>query len=152
MSILRAGLVIGAVAAVLIAGLGLQSWRLHNAQQLTIQQAKTLSVQETALTEKNSQLKSVAEQAEHNNQEQARLRALANENQAALSARQKTIERLKRENAELKRWADTPLPADIVRLRQRPVLTGGHAYREWLSQSNAVPVSGSQPTDQRRTQ
>lgn len=151
MSISRAGLVIGAVAAVLIAGLGLQSWRLHNAQQLTIQQAKTLSVQETALTEKNSQLKSVAEQAEHNNQEQARLRALANENQAALSARQKTIERLKRD-AELKRWADTPLPADIVRLRQHPVLTGGHAYREWLSQSNAVPVSGSQPTDQRRTQ
>ena len=33
----------------------------------------------------------------------------------------------------------TPLPADIIRLRDRPALAGGAAYREWLSQSDAVP-------------
>ncbi|EEE6222892.1 LysB family phage lysis regulatory protein, partial [Salmonella enterica subsp. enterica serovar Enteritidis] len=33
-----------------------------------------------------------------------------------------------------------PLPADIIRLRERPALAGGAAYREWLSQSDAVPL------------
>lgn len=39
---------------------------------------------------------------------------------------------------DLRRWADTPLPADIIRMRERPTLTGGAAYRQWLSASDAV--------------
>lgn len=54
------------------------------------------------------------------------------------------VEELKRENEDLRRWADTPLPADIIRLRERPTLTGGAAYRQWLSASDAVSAgSGS---------
>ncbi|HBR2325333.1 TPA: LysB family phage lysis regulatory protein, partial [Klebsiella pneumoniae] len=45
----------------------------------------------------------------------------------------------KRENEDLRRWADTLLPADVIRMRERPALAGGAAYREWLSQSDAVP-------------
>ncbi|EFC7082301.1 hypothetical protein CS072_003838 [Escherichia coli] len=55
-----------------------------------------------------------------------------------LRQRQHRIEELKRENEDLRRWADTPLPADIIRLRKRPALTGGMAYRQWLSASDAV--------------
>ncbi|HBM3218112.1 TPA: LysB family phage lysis regulatory protein, partial [Klebsiella michiganensis] len=42
-------------------------------------------------------------------------------------------------NEDLRRWADTLLPADIIRMRERPALAGGAAYREWLSQGDAVP-------------
>ncbi|HHL4994522.1 TPA: Rz-like lysis system protein LysB [Escherichia coli] len=63
---------------------------------------------------------------------------------ALLRQRQRRIEELKRENEDLRRWADTPLPADIIRLRERPTLTGGAAYRQWLSASDAVSAgSGS---------
>jgi LysB family phage lysis regulatory protein len=71
---------------------------------------------------------------------------LAEQTTALLRHRQHRIEELKRENEDLRRWADTPLPADIIRLRERPALAGGAAFREWLSQSDAVqpaPVSAA---------
>ena len=70
--------------------------------------------------------------------ERARLYAEAEQTSALLRQRQHRIEELKRENEDLRRWADTPLPADIIRLRERPALTGGAAYRQWLSASDAV--------------
>ncbi|EEF0212167.1 LysB family phage lysis regulatory protein, partial [Salmonella enterica subsp. enterica serovar Enteritidis] len=92
------------------------------------------------LTKKNSQLIGLSILAETNNREQARLYAEAEQTSAQLRQRQRRIEELKRENEDLRRWADAPLPADIIRLRERPALAGGAAYREWLSQSDAVPL------------
>lgn len=138
---------VAALMVLLVAAVAVQSWRLSHAQQLADQQAQTLTAQHAALTEQASQLKSLADLAERNNAEQARLRSLAVDTQAALTERQKTLARLQRENEALKRWADTALPDDIIRLRQRPALTGGRTYREWLSQANALPVSGGQPAN-----
>ncbi|MBS4721172.1 phage lysis regulatory protein LysB [Aeromonas caviae] len=56
-----------------------------------------------------------------------------------------TIKRLKRENAELKEWADRPLPDPVVRLLQRPALTGAADYQAHLSGPGALPTAGSQP-------
>lgn len=67
-----------------------------------------------------------------------RLYAAVEQTTALLRNRQQRIEELKRENEDLRRWADTPLPVDIIRLRGRPALAGGTAYRECLSQCNAV--------------
>ncbi|WEF11960.1 Rz-like lysis system protein LysB [Pectobacterium actinidiae] len=131
----------------LVAGAGLQSWRLDHSQKLNSQQEKTLKQQRDALNEKNNQLDALAGQLKRSDEAQARLRDLVEQNRAALSDRQKLIERLKRENQELKHWADTLLPADIVRLRQRPALIGGGAYRKWLSEVDAVPVPGIQSAD-----
>ncbi|MCV5631514.1 Rz-like lysis system protein LysB, partial [Escherichia coli] len=86
-----------------------------------------------------SHLISLSILTETNNREQARLYAKAEQTSAQLRQRQRRIEELKRETEDLRRWADTPLPADIIRLRERPALAGGAAYREWLSQSDAVP-------------
>ncbi|PWC10932.1 hypothetical protein B4923_15585 [Brenneria roseae subsp. americana] len=149
---MKTALIFGAAILLLLAGLGVQSWRLSHAQQLNDQQSKTLKQQQDALSEKNSQLEALAGQLKRSDEAQARLRELAAKNHAELSGRQKLIERLKRENQELKRWADTLLPADIVRLRQRPALSGGNAYRKWLSEADAVPVPGVEPADQRRSE
>ncbi|WES88762.1 Rz-like lysis system protein LysB [Dickeya fangzhongdai] len=146
---MKSAMIIVVIMIALSAGVGVQSWRLHNARQLTDQQAQTLSLQQTALDEKSGQLKTLSEQAERNNREQARLRDMAAETQAALSERQKVVMRLQHENEALKRWADTDLPADIIRLRQHPTFAGGRAYREWLSQTDALPVPGSQSANQR---
>ncbi|MGU5792199.1 Rz-like lysis system protein LysB [Aeromonas hydrophila] len=61
------------------------------------------------------------------------------------ATRTDTIKRLKRENAELKEWADRPLPDPVVRLLQRPALTGAADYQAHLSGADSLPAAGSQP-------
>ena len=62
------------------------------------------------------------------------------------ATRADTIKRLKRENAELKEWADRPLPDPVIRLLQRPALTGAADYQAHLSSPGALPTAGRQPS------
>lgn len=125
---------------VLLVALGWQSWRLNNASHTIETQGATLASQTQELAKRNSQLIGLSILTETNSREQTRLYAAAEQTTALLRSRQHRIEELKRENEDLRRWADTPLPADIIRLRERPALAGGAAYREWLSKSDAVPT------------
>jgi LysB family phage lysis regulatory protein len=133
--------------ALVLAALGWQSWRLNNARHTIETQGEALEIKAQLLAKKNSQLIGLSILTETNSRAQMRLYAAAEQTTALLRHRQHRIEELKRENEDLRRWADTPLPADIIRLRERPALAGGAAYREWLSQSDAVqpePVSAAQ--------
>ncbi|WP_422394677.1 Rz-like lysis system protein LysB [Pseudomonas idahonensis] len=76
---------------------------------------------------------------------QARLRTEQDLLRQGLAKRQLTIEGLKRENADLRAWADQPLPDIARRLRERPALTGADAYRQWLSDRGALQPAGDQP-------
>ncbi|MGS8051632.1 Rz-like lysis system protein LysB [Escherichia marmotae] len=132
------------ILALVLAALGWQSWRLNNARHTIETQGEALETRTQALAKKNSQLIGLSILTETNSRAQMRLYAAAEQNSALLRNRLHRIEELKRENEDLRRWADTPLPADIIRLRERPALAGGASYREWLSQSDAVqpePVS-----------
>ncbi|EOY5741566.1 TPA: Rz-like lysis system protein LysB [Enterobacter bugandensis] len=134
------------ILALVLAALGWQSWRLNNARHTIETQGEVLETRTQALAKKNSQLIGLSILTETNSRAQMRLYAAAERTSALLRNRQHRIEELKRENEDLRRWADTPLPADIIRLRGRPALAGGAAYREWLSQSDAVqpePVSAA---------
>ncbi|ECD3616479.1 LysB family phage lysis regulatory protein [Salmonella enterica subsp. enterica serovar Oranienburg] len=126
------------VVALALVALGWQSWRLNSASHTIETQHKALKSKAQELTKKNSQLIGLSILAETNNREQARLYAEAEQTSELLRQRQRRIEELKRENEDLHRWTDTPLPADIIRLRKRPAFTGGAAYRQWLSESDAV--------------
>ncbi|WP_136067087.1 Rz-like lysis system protein LysB [Modicisalibacter radicis] len=72
-------------------------------------------------------------------------RALASQ-QAELertaSDRLATIQELQRENQALREWADTRLPAAVVRLRKRPAVTGADAYRQSLRDSESLHAAG----------
>lgn len=61
------------------------------------------------------------------------------------ATRADTIKRLKRENAELQAWADSPLPDPVVRLLQRPALTGATDYQAYLSKPDTLPTATGQP-------
>jgi LysB family phage lysis regulatory protein len=80
---------------------------------------------------------------------QSTLRAQQDQLRQSLAKRERTIEELKRENDELRKWADQPLPDAARRLRERPALTGAAAYRDWLSGRSAVPPASDQPHQQR---
>ncbi|NBJ29602.1 LysB family phage lysis regulatory protein [Citrobacter freundii] len=127
------------VLALVLAALGWQSWRLNNASHIIETQGAALKSKSQELTKKNSQLIGLSILTETNSREQTRLYAAAENTRSLLHQRQNRIEELKRENEDLRRWADTLLPPDVIRLRERPAITGGAAYREWLSKGDAVP-------------
>lgn len=62
-----------------------------------------------------------------------------------MAGRERQFKRLTDENPEVKRWADAALPADVIRLQQRPAITGAAGYHAYLSESGALPVAGKQP-------
>lgn len=76
---------------------------------------------------------------------QKQLRATQDDLRIALRRRQHQIEELKRENQELREWADQPLPDAARRLRERPSIVGAGAYREHLSRGSALPTAGERP-------
>lgn len=55
-----------------------------------------------------------------------------------LYARQTEIARLQTEVAEIRDWANTPLPVDIERLRQRPALSGAASYSELMPKTDTM--------------
>ncbi|VVN74820.1 Rz-like lysis system protein LysB [Pseudomonas fluorescens] len=80
---------------------------------------------------------------------QSALLAQQDQLRQSLATRERTIEELKRENDELRKWADQSLPDAARRLRERPALTGAAAYRDWLSGRSAVPSASDQPPQKR---
>jgi LysB family phage lysis regulatory protein len=76
---------------------------------------------------------------------QANLRTQQDLLRHGLAKREQTIEELKRENAQLRAWADQPLPDAARRLREHPAFTGADTYRQWLSGRGALPPAGDQP-------
>ncbi|OVZ81096.1 Rz-like lysis system protein LysB [Yersinia kristensenii] len=141
MSIINTAPLAWTVAAALLVAGGVQTYRLSEARQVVIDQQTA----ETA--SKNGQLITLALTANANNQAQAQLRQQVASAEQLLAQRNNQIKRLYRENETLRQWADTPLPDDIIRLRQRPAFTGAADYRQWLSEGHSVPVSGNQPAD-----
>lgn len=132
--------VLAVVLIVVMAALGVQSWRLGTAHSRIDTQATTIASQGKKLSQKNGQLIALNILTQTSSRAQTQLYAAAEQNGKLLRDRQRTIEELKRENEDLRRWADTPLPDPVVRLRQRPALAGGESYREWLSQNHPLPA------------
>lgn len=122
-----------------------QSWSLYSAYQKIHALDAVIESQDKKLSQKNSQLIALNILTQTSSRAQTQLYAAAEQNSTLLRDRLRTIEELKRENDELRRWADAPLPDAVIRLRQRPALTGGQSYREWLSQNHPVPPGTGRP-------
>ena len=145
----RSWLIVAAVVLALAAALGWKTWRLStyektvSDQQVTIKaQGKTIEGMAAQLSAKNAELITLGLIASSNNRAQAELRQQMTKTAALLSQRENLIAGLYRENTELKAWADGRLPPDVVRLHARPAITGGAAYRAWLSEVDRLPVAG----------
>lgn len=99
----------------------------------------------TALTDTRTAISTLQAAAGQLAQEEKSLRNdLNNAHRLALTREQK-IQRLLNENQILRDWFNTPLPADVARLHQRPSFTGAANYLRWLSDGDTVPSPGKQP-------
>lgn len=64
----------------------------------------------------------------------AKLEGERNAIRDAASSRELLMRKLQDENAEIRAWAITAVPADVARLRDHGPLTGAAAYRQFLSE------------------
>lgn len=60
--------------------------------------------------------------------------------------REQQLQRSLNENQALREWFSRALPADVIRLHQRPAFTGTGDYLRWLSDGEPVPNPG-QPAE-----
>lgn len=65
------------------------------------------------------------------------------------SRRNQTITRLLNENETLRRWYQSALPDDVVRLHTRPEFTNPGDYLRWLSEGQQLPDTGQSSENQR---
>lgn len=137
----------------LLGALALQIWAQQQRIDVAVGKAERANdAAKTAREDADRNLATASTLAETLKQErdaQSHLRAQQDQLRQSLAKRERTIEELKRENDELRNWADQPLPDAARRLRERPAFTGAAAYRDWLSGRDAVPPAGEQPPQQR---
>lgn len=120
-------------------------------------QHQTLAQQETTLKAYGavieSQGKQIGDLANRLNTQRLDLAALTTQQEGfrtALDEREFNFERLKNEDSEVRSWADTVLPAGIVRLQQRPAITGAAGYAEYLRSRDTLHTAGDPAEDKRR--
>ncbi len=140
-------------ALIVAAGAGLWSLALHQLLNAAGETKQLLEDQvKTAQGEARQNLATATELEQTLNREretQAQQLQLLGELRIGLADRRHQIEDLKRENDQLRTWADQPLPPAARRLRERPALTGADAYRDWLSRGSAVRAAGDGTGGQR---
>lgn len=127
--------------------LALVAWLKHQtiAQQDIILQAYGAVIER--------QGKQIGDLADRLNAQRLDLAALTTQQEgfrAALDEREFNFERLKNEDSEVRSWADTVLPAGVVRLQQRPAITGAAGYAEYLRTRDALHTAGQPAEDKRR--
>ncbi|MDN0122143.1 Rz-like lysis system protein LysB [Yersinia aleksiciae] len=125
--------------------MGLLAWHAHNLKK-DLDSAKTeigtLSAGIESRDNVITRLQDEARQQAEN--EQALRQSLSHASTLSLS-REQRIQRLLNENKALRDWFAAALPADVIRLHQRPAFASPHDYLRWLSDSEQLPAAGQQP-------
>lgn len=134
------GLVAAVVAPVALSAF--LCWRLAAAHETIREADKTISAKEAEIARANSQLAAVNLMARLNDSYQAGLQQKQTAIMTAKTARAAHVQKVIDENPDVAKWAGTPLPADIMRLHNRPTLTGADAYLKHLSESDALHTTG----------
>jgi LysB family phage lysis regulatory protein len=101
----------------------------------------------TALTDTRMAITTLQTAAGQLAQEEKSLRNDLNNAHRLALTREQEIQRLLNENQILRDWFNTPLPADVARLHQRPSFTRAADYLHWLSGGESVPDTGQQPEE-----
>jgi len=134
----RSVTIIGVLLLALTLWLG---WQLREARRDISDRDRDITGLNKSLADAKSQLAAVDLMARANDSFQLAYQQEQDAITLAAAARAEQIKRLTNENPDVKKWADTPLPADVIRLQKRPGITGAAGYRAFLSESDALPAA-----------
>ncbi len=107
---------------------------------------------ELAVAQSQQSINAIQKTAKQNQAAQAALQQSLSDASTLAAMQSQQLEQLKHDFADVKAWADTPLPAAVIRLRQRPAITGSAAYRQWLSTRDPLRAPASESQEQRRAE
>jgi len=131
---------------VVVLVLAVFAWGQH--RQLGLQ-GQLLQNQQSAIDAVVDNLNTVVGLSEQSRDQMADLLSAQSNVSSVLSARQQEIRRLQNDVAEIRTWADQPLPADIVRMRQRPAARGAGDYGKSMPAGGSVRPAGGSAQDER---
>ncbi|WP_145563478.1 Rz-like lysis system protein LysB [Yersinia aldovae] len=124
-------------------------WYTHH-QSLAIANASNIiGALSTEIESRDSTLIQLQHQARRQAKSERILRQSLSDAGHLLQSRKQKIQRLLNENKALRGWSVTALPADVIRLHQRPAFASPHDYLRWLPDSEQLPVTGQQPGGER---
>lgn len=149
MTTLRQSLYGLALLAALAGMLYMQHQRVQIAQSATKLATERAQTAEQQSASRQQTINSLTAALDSERSAQQQLQAQQAGIRQALRTSQQQIEVLKRENQELRQWADVDLPVAARRLRHRPAITGAADYRDWLSRRNALHPDTNAATGQR---
>lgn len=137
------------LALVLLAVIALLKWQVITLGD-SLDAAKLENVRvAAALTESRAAIAVLQDSALRNEREQVMLRQRIAASDQLATRRNHTITRLLNENEALRRWYQSALPDDVIRLHSRPDFATPDDYLRWLSESQQLPAARQQPEDQR---
>lgn len=129
------------IGSVMLTYAGLSGWVIWQQQQKLEQAQQHTGQLQQALEQSAGTVSSLQQAARQNQQAQAELRKQLQLANASSRQYQQQLQVLKRENEQIKKWAETLLPAAISQLHQRPAITGAAEYRAWLSTRDPLPTA-----------
>lgn len=141
---MRLKLAIGVPLVGALISLAMIAWGQHQALSVTREQ---LAAERATVKGQANVIKIMEANAQLNAQDSAELTKTLQQVQALAGEGRQIWETLRRENQEFKSWAESALPADVIRLRSRPAITGAAGYQSWLQQSHGLHAAGQPPAE-----
>ncbi|MGP1332778.1 Rz-like lysis system protein LysB [Serratia sp. CY36935] len=137
------------LALVLLAVIALLKWQVITLGD-SLDAAKLENVRvAAALTESRAAIAALQDSTLRNEREQVMLRQRIAASDQLVTRRNHTITRLLNENEALRRWYQSALPDDVIRLHSRPDFATPDDYLRWLSEGQQLPAARQHPEDQR---
>ncbi|EOZ6716735.1 Rz-like lysis system protein LysB [Yersinia enterocolitica] len=138
------------IVLMLMAGMVMAlGWYTHH-QSLAIANANNIIGRLSAeIGNRDNTLTQLLDQVQQQAKNERILRQSLSDAGHLLQSREQKIQRLLNENKTLRNWSVTALPADVIRLHQRPAFANPHDYLRWLPASEQLPVTGQQPGGER---
>jgi LysB family phage lysis regulatory protein len=142
----RTGWLLALVSLAVICGLKWQVVSLGESLDKSQQQNRTLTA---AVNHRDTVITALQREARQQAQAEQQLRNSLSSAQRLALKREQDLQRVLNENETLRTWFSQPLPADVIRLHQRPAFNHPDDYLRWLSSGQPVPDTG-QPADHPR--
>ncbi|HDL8286796.1 TPA: LysB family phage lysis regulatory protein [Yersinia enterocolitica] len=134
------------IVLMLMAGMVMAlGWYTHH-QSLAIANASNIiGALSAEIENRDNTLIQLQEQAQRQAKSERILRQSLSDANHLSQSREQDILRLLNENKVLRDWFATALPADVIRLHQRPAFANPNDYLRWLSASEQLPTARQSP-------
>lgn len=122
--------------------MGLLAWHAYTLKK-DLDSAKTeIGTLSAGIESRDNAITRLQDEARQQAENELALRQSLSHASTLSLSREQRIQRLLNENKALRDWFATALPADVIRLHQRPAFASPNDYLRWLSDGEQLPATG----------